>query len=406
VLCVNAGSSSLKLARIDEDPDRPGSPGERPARVLVERIGAGAAATVTTATGAHGPQPVEAPDHATALRVGLDLLDEVAGADRTADVVAHRIVHGGPEVTDHCLLDDRIRALLARAEPFAPLHLPAELDLVDAATRHLAGVPQVACLDTAFHRHLLPESRRLPIPERWDRAGVRRYGFHGLSYEHLVSALGDDLGPRAVLAHLGNGASAAAVLDGTGVDTTMGLTPTGGLVMSTRTGDLDPGVLLHLLRTPDPGRPDLDATGLDATGLERVVDHESGLVGLCGSSDLRDVVAAAGDGDDGARLALDVLSLSIAKHVAALSVTLGGLDTLVFTAGIGEHSPDLRALVATRLAHLGVDLDPAANAAGAPVISRSGAAVTVRVVAADEEQAMAGHALRLAPRPSVPRPAG
>ena len=378
VLCVNAGSSSLKVAVLPEG--RPGGgPGAATVRAEVERIGD--RPTMRGEGGAHedGASPVDAPDHRAALRAVLDAL----GDDGRPEVVAHRIVHGGPDVTDHVVVDDEVVRRLEAAVAFAPLHLPVELALL-RATQGL-GAPQVACLDTAFHRDLVPESRRLPIPAALAAAGIRRYGFHGLSYEHLVDALGDELGRRAVLLHLGSGASGAAVLDGVGVDTTMGLTPTGGLVMGTRTGDLDPGVVVHLLRTGH----------LDADDVERVVDRESGLLGLAGASDVRDVLRAAGAGDEASQVALAVQASSIAKHVAALSTTLGGIDTLVFTAGVGERSPEVRAAVAARLGHLGVELDAAANAAGARVVSPAGAPVTVRVAPPDEERRMATHALRL-----------
>ena len=280
----------------------------------------------------------------------------------------------------------RCRSRLDAAIPFAPLHLAAELAVVDAATVRYPGATPIACLDTAFHRNLAPAARRLPIPTALDASGIRRYGFHGLSYEHLVHRLGPALGRRAVLAHLGNGASLAAVREGVGIDTTMGLTPTGGIVMGTRPGDLDPGVLVHLLRVH----------GLDAAELERVVDHRSGLLGVSGrSSDVRDLLVAAGAGDEDAALALEIYEVVAAKHIAAMTTVLGGLDTLVFTAGVGEHAAPVRAGIAARLSHLGVAVDADANATHAPVISPPGASVTVRVEPTDEESAMARHAARL-----------
>jgi acetate kinase len=311
--------------------------------------------------------------------------EECERAGFAPDVVAHRFVHGGPNLDEHVVIDAGVREQLAAAVAFAPLHLPAALAVLDAATTRYAGCSQVACLDTAFHRHLDPAARRLPIPGRFDAAGVRRYGFHGLSYEYLVNHLGHSLGGRAVLAHLGNGASMAAVRDGTGVDTTMGFTPAGGLIMGTRTGDLDPGVAVHLLR----------AHGLDAEGLEHVVDRESGLLGVSGRSDVRDLLAARDHGDEAAALALNMYEVVAAKHVAALTTVLGGLDTLVFTGGVGEHAVAVRGGIAARLDHLGVRVDSAANGAGAAIISGPAAAVTVRVEPTDEELMMARHAARL-----------
>jgi acetate kinase len=284
------------------------------------------------------------------------------------------------------LITDGVRAELTAAVSFAPLHLPAALEVLDAATTRYPECPQVGCLDTAFHRGLLPVVRRLPIGADLDAAGVRRYGFHGLSYEYLVHRLGGELGSRAVLAHLGNGASLAAVRDGVGIDTTMGLTPAGGLVMGTRPGDLDPGVLLHLLREH----------GLDAAQLERVVDRESGLLGVSGrSADVRDLLAAREDGDERAALALEMYEVVAAKHVAALTTVLRGIDTLVFTGGVGEHASAVRLGIGARLVHLGVFVDEIANDAGARVVSPPDSGVTVRVEPTDEELMMARHAVRL-----------
>jgi acetate kinase len=364
VLCLNAGSSSLKAAAFVHAGD-----GAEPRRVAshhTERVGS-------------------AGGHLAALRA---IVDECAASGFVPDVLAHRIVHGGPDQVDHAAVDEAVRARLEAARPFAPLHLPVELAVLDAAGEVWPDRPQVACLDTAFHRHLPPVARRLPIPADYDAAGVCRYGFHGLSYEHLVHHLGVDLGARAVLAHLGSGASLAAVRDGLGVDTTMGLTPAGGVVMGTRTGDLDPGVLVHLQR----------AHGLGVDEIEALVDRRSGLLGLSGTSaDVRDLEAARDrdDTDADAALALDAFASGVAKQVAALSTVLGGIDTLVFTAGVGEGSASVRAEVVRRLAHLGLAIDRDANGAHAPVVSPPGARVVVRVVPADEELAMARHAVRL-----------
>jgi acetate kinase len=388
ILCLNAGSSSLKAA-LFTIPD--GSPADETlpsadVRVLVERVGGtDPAVTVWAGDAAADTHPVGASDHVHAL----DAVTDATVGSGPVDVVAHRVVHGGPNVLDHTVVDDRVLAELRAAEPFAPLHLPAELALLAATTDRYGGMPQVVCLDTAFHRHLLAESRRLPVPADLDAAGVRRYGFHGLSYEHLVHRLGPRLGTRAVLAHLGNGASAAAVLDGVGIDTTMGLTPTGGLVMGSRTGDIDPGVLLHAMRT----------RGLDADGLERLVDRESGLVGLTGrSGDVRDLLAARAAGDPSAALAFDVYTSVAAKHIAGLVTVLGGIDTLVFTGGVGEHAGPVRAAIVGRLAPLGVAIDPAANEADRPVANPAGSPVTVRVEPTDEEATMARHAVALVGR--------
>ncbi len=365
VLCLNAGSSSLKAAgyRVEPPADDP----VRAASHIVERID-------------------ETGGHVAALTAVAEAFDQ---AGFIPDVIAHRLVHGGRDLLEHVVVDEAVRAQLAAAVPFAPLHLPAELAVLDAAGTRYPGRAQVACLDTAFHRHLPATARRLPIPAELDATGVRRYGFHGLSYEYLVHRLGPRLGRRAVLAHLGNGASLAAVRAGVGVDTTMGFTPSGGLVMGTRTGDLDPGVLVHLVRT----------RRLHADDLEQIVDHQSGLLGLSDrSSDVRDLLAARDQGDADAALALEVYETVAAKHIAALTTVLGGLDSLVFTAGVGERAVSVRAGIALRLAHVGVTLDGPANDANAAVISRPGAPVTVRVEPTNEESMLAIHAARLAPR--------
>jgi acetate kinase len=353
ILCLNAGSSSLKAAVFTVDDGEPA----RVASHLIERI---------------------AGDYPAAL---ARVPDNVA-----PDAIAHRIVHGGRDLVHHVVINERVRATLDAAVPLAPLHLPGALAVLAAAEQRWPGVPNVACFDTAFHRHLLPVARRLPIPEEFHAAGVHRYGFHGLSYEYLVHRLGSALGTRAVLAHLGNGSSLAAVRDGVGVDTTMGFTPTGGLVMGTRTGDIDPGALIYILRS----------RGIDADGLEHIVDQQSGLRGVAGtSSDVRDLLDARDRGDQRAALAIEMYEFVAAKHIAALTTVLGGLDTLVFTAGIGEHAAPIRAGIAARLQHVGVTIDSGANAQHAAIVSVAGAPVAVRVEPTDEEATMARHAAEL-----------
>jgi acetate kinase len=340
VLCVNAGSATLKCARYE-------LAGGVPREVGRADVDADSRAL---------------DDALARLGDGLD-----------PDVVAHRVVHGGPRLDQHSLLDDRVLAELRRAIPFAPLHLPSELAAIDAVARRMPAVRQVVCFDTTFHRTMPEVARRLPLPEAFDRAGVRRFGFHGLSCEYVVGMVGAEALGRAVIAHLGSGASLTAILEGRSVDTTMGLTPTGGVVMATRTGDLDPGVLLHLWRAHD----------LDADALEDLVNRRSGLLGLSGTTgDMRALLDALDRGDANVALAVDVFCASVRKHVGALATVLGGLDTLVFTGGIGEHAPGIRQRVCEGLAHLGVDGDTGP--------------VRVRVVATDENLVMARHAARLA----------
>jgi acetate kinase len=353
ILCVNAGSATLKRARFEM---RGGAVTE----VDREEVDAGPGA-----------------------------LDRVlAGtSDGDPDVVAHRIVHGGPRLDHHCVVDDAVRDELRQVVAFAPLHLPVELAMLDETRRRFPRAVQIACFDTAFHGTLPPVARRLPLPPEYDRAGVRRFGFHGLSCEYVVGQVGQAALGRAVIAHLGGGASLTAVVEGRSVDTTMGFTPTGGVVMATRTGDLDPGVLLYAARVH----------GLDADALEVLVNERSGLLGLSETTgDMRALLEAVERGDARAALAVDVFCAAVRKQVGALTTVLGGLDTLVFTGGIGEHAPAVRELVGRHLTHLGVEIDPDHNREGVAVINAAGGSVSVRVVPTDENLVMARHAARLA----------
>ncbi len=358
MLCLNSGSSSIKYAVFVDG-------------VQIHRDETGGL------TGRDRSQVV-AELFATVDRLGVAVA-----------AVGHRIVHGGPDLTEHIRIDDAVLDRLRAAVDFAPLHLPDELTIIDAVIEHAPNVAQVACFDTAFHRTLPEVAHRFALPSAITDGGIRRFGFHGLSYEYVVDHVGAEGLGRAVIAHLGSGASLAAVADGISIDTTMGLTPTGGVVMGTRTGDLDPGVLLHLLRTG----------AVDRRGLERLVDHESGLLGLSGStSDVRSLLDARAHDDRAAALALAVFAYSTRKAIGALVAVLGGIDTLVFTGGVGEHAAPVRAEIVAPLAHLGLELDPAANeedgAATSGVISRAGGPV-VLVVPTDEEAMIDRHTRRI-----------
>jgi len=318
------------------------------------------------------------PSHADALAATLDAVVRLGLP--APEAVGHRIVHGGPDLAEPARVDDSVLAALRGLIPFAPLHLPAEIAAIEGVAARYPGLPQVACFDTAFHRRLPAVARRLALPRSLADQGIQRYGFHGLSYEYLVWKLdGKEMG-RAVLAHLGNGASLAAVRDGEPVDTTMGFTPAGGIVMGTRPGDLDPGVLVRLARE-----------GWSAERLEALVNRESGLLGLSGSTaDMRALLAAR-DTDPRAAEAVESFCWSLRKAIGALAATLGGLDTLVFTAGIGERAAPVREETCQGLAHLGVVVDPERNAAHAEVISADGSRVTVRVAPTDEDAVIARH---------------
>jgi acetate kinase len=354
IVAINCGSSSVKGARYRVD-----ATGERRLAETtledissVDRIG----------------------DAAVRVFVGL-------AAESPPDAVGHRIVHGGPRLRAATLVDDDVRAALREATPFAPLHLPAALAAVDAVRARAAHIPQVVCFDTAFHATLPETQWRLPIPRALAAQGIRRYGFHGLSYEYVVRTVGAARLGRGVIAHLGNGASLCAVRDGRSVATTMGLTPTGGIPMGTRTGDLDPGVLVHLVRE----------SGLDADRLEALVDTESGLRALGGTADMRELLERRDAGDEDAALAIDVFCERVAMTIGAFATCLGSLETIVFTAGIGERSAAVRAEVCGRLAHLGVRVDDDRNQRSTGVISDDGSVVTVLVVPTDEDATIARH---------------
>jgi acetate kinase len=372
VLSLNAGSSSLKLALQAGE--------ERLAQGAVERVGLSRGRFWLRGGVAAIDCDGHFPDHAAAVRAALAALD---AADLHPQAVAHRLVHGGPVHHVPALIDGALLDSLRELVHFAPLHLPAEIAVIDAIARHYPGLPQVACFDTHFHWELPEVARRLPLPQALHEQGVRRYGFHGLSYEYVVSTLGAQLG-RAVIAHLGNGASLAAVRDGRPVDTTMAFTPASGVMMGTRAGDVDPGIVFFLL-----------ARGAGTAEVERLLSLDSGLLGVSGStSDMKELLARR-ESDPRAALAVEMFSWSCRKAVGALAASLGGLDTLVFTGGIGENAAPVRAEISAGLGHLGVTLDPASNDAGADFVSVAGSRCAVRVIRTDEDLVLARHARSL-----------
>jgi len=303
------------------------------------------------------------------------------------EAIGHRLVHGGPKLRAHCLIDDAVLKTLEGATAFAPLHIPAALAVIAAADRRLPGLPSVACFDTAFHAAMPPVARVLPIPRALEAEGVQRYGFHGLSCESIVRQLGPTLPARLIIAHLGAGASVTAVMDGVSIDTSMGLTPTGGVIMGTRSGDLDPGILLYLMREK----------GLDAAGLEDLLDRRSGMAGVSGlGGDMRRLIEAAQTNAD-ARLAIQMFAYSAGKQIAAMIAALGGVDLVVFTGGIGENDAAGRAAICARLAWLGIRLDAARNAAAANPISTARSRCAVLVLPSREDEEIARHAWALLP---------
>ncbi len=357
VFVLNAGSSSIKYTVLEVES------GTLIADGIVERIGV----------------PGGVADHATALATVL------AGiGDTPIDAVGHRVVHGGERFTAATVIDDDVEAAIEQLIELAPLHNPAGLAGIRAARAALPRVPHVAVFDTAFHATIPVEAATYAIDaELAARHGVRRYGFHGTSYEYVsrVAAETLDRGPgelRMIVLHLGNGASAAAISGGRSVDTSMGLTPLEGLVMGTRSGDLDPAIPFHLHRV----------AGLSIDELDDLLNRRSGLLGLSGHADMREVIEAAETGDERAGLALEVYLHRIRHYIGAFAAVLGGLDALVFTAGVGENSDVVRAGAVRGLEFLGIAIDPAANATrgdAARIISPAGSAVAVLVVPTDEE---------------------
>jgi acetate kinase len=360
VLVLNAGSSSLKYALIHPDGNRDSG--------TIERIG-------------EPESPV--PDHAAAIgKVLRDLSeDAVAGID----AVGHRVVHGGTRFHAPVLIDSQVEHAIGELAPLAPLHNPANLLGIRAARRLLPATPQVAVFDTAFHATLPPAASTYALDTKIaEEANVRRFGFHGISLRYVVGRVAtlvgrDDL--DLIVLHLGNGASATAVHSGESVDTSMGMTPLEGLVMGTRTGDIDPAVVFALVRA-----------GHSPAEVEELFEHRGGLYGLCGDNDMRAVLTRARANDPRARLAVDVYCHRLRRYVGALLAVLGRADAVVFTAGVGEHAAPIRAQTLTGLGGLGIRLDPTRNASlstAARVISTDDSPVAVLVVPTDEEQAIA-----------------
>lgn len=388
LLALNAGSSSLKFALY-----RLASPLAETVRGTIERIGTPhATLTLKSAAGdgPRAPQPVVVADPSACIEAVFSALNAFP-----LDAVGHRIVHGGGRYSAPHPITVELLQTLRDLSPFDPEHLPLEIAFIAAIQTRFPQLRQVACFDTAFHDRLPVIARRLPIPRRYDTQGIRRYGFHGLAYQHLMSELvriepRPAARTRVILAHLGNGASLAAVRDGQSIDTTMSFTPAAGIVMGTRTGDLDPGVLAYLIQTENRS----------ATNLQRLVNHESGLLGISETSgDMRDLLARE-DADPRAAEAVAIFCYQAKKALGAYVAALGGLDTLVFSGGIGEHCPSVRARICDGLTCIGLELDPSANAAGASVLSTVTSPVTVRMIPADEERTIAQATALLLASPS------
>ncbi len=386
ILTINGGSSSIKFALFEA--------GDSLRRILkggIERIGLPEAnLRVKGLDQADNiSRLMAAPDHTVAVDALMDWIEERSGREALA-AVGHRLVHGGPKYSQPQRINAEMVAELHRLSPFDPEHLPAEILLTEAFHRRFPDLPQVACFDTAFHHDLPRVARLLPIPRRYEAQGVRRYGFHGLSYEFLMGELARLAGTeaaqgRVILAHLGNGASLAAVRDGKSVDTSMSLTPAAGLPMSTRSGDLDPGLVWYLAR----------AEGLDAKRFNEVVNFQSGLLGVSEtSSDMRDLLDHETQ-DVRAAEAVALFCYQAKKWIGAFAAALGGLDTLVFAGGIGENAPTVRARICDGLGFLGIELEEERNAANEGVIAAAASRVAVRVIRTDEELVIAHSVCRV-----------
>lgn len=390
ILALNSGSSSLKFAQYEFSSAKE-RPDENPNENLDERlIARGEAENIGAQDGrvwlrggegnSIADERVSILDHPSALRIVRERLKR--GNFAAPSAIGHRVVNGGPRYRSPQRITPQLLNGLRELIPLAPLHLPAEIKIVEAVASEDPRIPQVACFDTAFHRRLPELAQRFPLPRKLFDQGIRRYGFHGLSYEYCLRELGPAAKQRRlIIAHLGNGASLAAIQDGAPVDTSMGLTPTGGVVMGTRSGDLDPSILIYLLREK----------GYDAAALERMVDSQSGLLGVSElTSDMKTLLAKRSS-DARAGEAVAMFCRSVRKEIGAFAAVLGGVDMLVFTGGIGERAPAIREEICRDLGHLGIALDDARNDATQDVVSSAGSACEVRVMATNEELMIARH---------------
>ena len=379
VLTINGGSSSIKFSLYQS---------AIPMQLLlsgkIERIGLSGTTLSYSETGAGGQnsQNIDAADHTAAANFLIAWLEPKLASSQLS-AIGHRIVHGmkhtQPELVSQALLDE-----LHSISSYDPEHLPLEIKLIEVFQRRYPQLPQVACFDTAFHHTLPRVAKRLPIPRRFDALGLQRYGFHGLSYEFLLQELELKAGKQAsrgrvILAHLGNGASLAAIHNGQSIDTSMGFTPTGGLPMGTRTGDLDPGVAWYLMQKEK----------LTPKQFNHLINHESGLLGVSEtSSDMHDLQLRAAT-DERAADAVELFCYQGKKWIGSYAAVLGGLDTLVFSGGIGENAPEIRARICEGLAFLGLEIDEAGNNSNAEIISANSSRVEVRVMHTNEELVIA-----------------
>jgi len=374
ILTVNVGSSSIKFALFD------GS-------TVLRKINGGAIENIgqssAVLTVGDSITPAVVPDHMAAAQILTDWLKR-QNPETTISVIGHRIVHGGPQYYEPCLIDDKMLNDLRELVLFDPEHLPREIQLIEEFRNLFPNAKQVACFDTAFHHDLPSVARLLPIPRHFEAKGIRRYGFHGLSYAFVLQELqrledSDVANGRLVVAHLGSGASLVAIRDGKSIDTTMGLTPAAGIPMSTRSGDLDPGLALYLSHTE----------GYDIAKFNDMVNFKSGLLGVSETSaDMKQLLEREIE-DPRAKDAVDLFCYQAKKSIGSLAAALGGLDTLVFTGGMGENAPKIRARICEGLEFLGITLEAQKNDAGVSLISSADSRVAVRVIHADESAIIA-----------------
>jgi acetate kinase len=386
VLTVNGGSSSIKFALFEAADSL-----QRTLEGKIERIGLPEATFVVKGLNKadNFSRQVKAPDHAAAVERLMDWVEKRFQQGELS-AVGHRVVHGGPNYSEPQRITKGLIEELHKLELFDPEHLPEEILLTMAFHRRFPDLLQIACFDTAFHHDMPRVARLLPIPRRYDAKGIQRYGFHGLSYSFLLEELERMAGPEAaqgriILAHLGNGASLVAVRGGRPMDTSMGLTPAAGIPMSTRSGDLDPGIVWYLARTEK----------MSAKQFNKMINFESGLLGVSESSpDMRDLLGHENE-DSRAADAVAMFCYQVKKWIGAFAAALGGLDTLVFSGGIGENAPAVRARICGGLEFLGIELEEKQNAANAGVISAEAGRVSVRVIRTDEERMIAKMVCRL-----------
>ena len=379
ILTINGGSSTIKFGVFEVD--------SAPQRLLKGQVdGVGKSNLLLTATDTPTNRPyrvsLESGNHRAAAESLIRWITDWGG-DEPFLGIGHRVVHGGVRLNEHQIITCDVLEELRRTEPLDLAHLPVEIALIEAFQSRFSDVPQVACFDTAFHRDLPRIARIFPIPRRYTDAGVRRLGFHGLSYMYLMQELrrinASAADGRVILAHLGSGASLAAVHHGRPMDTSMAFTPTAGVMMGTRPGDFDPGLLVYIMRSE----------GLTADQADQFLSRDCGLAGVSGSSsDMRELLSRRAS-DANAAEAVDLFCYLIKKYIGAYAAALGGLDTLVFSGGIGEHSPESRAGICQGLEFLGIDVEPELNSTGVAVISRPGSRVTVRIIPTDEESMVA-----------------